>query len=107
MFYWMVARRNQLTHSRVSIGYSQVDSRAPREAVIALLYEIQPGRNPVPWNDAPKLDGYRNPDDSGWTGDDGDFSEHDVEVDLRRLYVCLEVAVDIHEAIRRKLELGS
>jgi hypothetical protein len=107
MLYWMIARRNQLVHARVAVGYSQVGPDAPREPVIALLQEIQPGQNPVPWNDAPKLEECRNPGDFGWTGGGDEIGEYDLEVDLRRLYVCLDAAVDIYEVMRREPEPSS
>lgn len=104
MLLWMIARRNQLVHARVVVGYSQLGPDAPREAVIVLLQEIQPRSSAVPWSDAPKLEGYRNPGDFGWDGDDGQIGEYNLEVDLRRLYVCLDAAVDVYEAVQLRLE---
>jgi len=104
MLFWMIARRNQLVHARVVVGYSQLGPNAPREAVIVFLQEIQPGSNEIPWDDAPKIDGYRNPGDFGWSGDDDQIDEYYLMVDLRRLYVCLDASIEIYVAVQRQLE---
>lgn len=104
MLYWMIARRNPLVHARVVVGYSQLGPDAPREAVIVFLQEIQPSSNEIPWGDAPKIEGYRNPGEFGWSGDDGQIDEYCLTVDLQRLYVCLDAAIEIYVAIQRQLE---
>lgn len=102
---WLLARRNQLVHAVVTVGYNSLGPYAPREPVIVLLDEIQQNGAQVPWELAPLLKDAGTPGDWGWEGDSGEISEQHLEEDLRRAYIVLEGAVDIFQALAGPLEL--
>ncbi|GAA1619001.1 hypothetical protein GCM10009733_014190 [Nonomuraea maheshkhaliensis] len=102
---WLLARRNQLVHAIVHIGYSSPGPDARREPVIVLLMEIQGNTIQVPWEFAPRLEDARNPGDIAWDGDCGEISELHLKEDLRRAFIVLEGAVDIFQALGAPLEL--